>query len=36
MRTEMDYLVINNLLLAKNDQPVREADDSWKEEFALD
>ena len=36
MRTEMDYLVINNLLLAKDDQPVREADDSWKEEFALD
>jgi carbamoyltransferase len=36
MRTEMDYLVINNLLLAKDDQPVREADDSWKEEFVLD
>lgn len=36
MRTEMDYLVINNLLLAKNEQPTRDADDSWKEEFTLD
>ncbi|MGB5258889.1 MAG: carbamoyltransferase [Gammaproteobacteria bacterium] len=36
MRTEMDYLVIEDYLLAKPDQPVVEKDDSWKEEFALD
>jgi carbamoyltransferase len=36
MRTEMDYLVIENFLLAKPDQPEIEKDDSWKEEFALD
>jgi carbamoyltransferase len=36
MRTEMDYLVVENFLLAKTDQPVIEKDDSWKEEFALD
>ncbi len=36
MRTEMDYLVLENVLLAKSDQPVRENDDSWKKEFALD
>ena len=36
MRTEMDYLVVENVLLAKTDQPVIEKDDSWKEEFALD
>jgi len=36
MRTEMDYLVVENFLMAKPDQPVIEKDDSWKEEFALD
>jgi carbamoyltransferase len=36
MRTEMDYLVIENFLLAKPEQPEIEKDDSWKEEFALD
>lgn len=36
MRTEMDYLVIDNVLLAKGDQPAWERDDSWKDEFALD
>jgi len=36
MRTEMDYLVVENFLMAKPDQPVVEKDDSWKEEFALD
>jgi carbamoyltransferase len=36
MRTEMDYLVMENILLAKNDQPVTERDESWKEEFELD
>jgi len=36
MRTEMDYLVMENILLSKNDQPKREQDDSWKDEFELD
>ncbi len=36
MRTEMDYLVVENYLLAKEDQPVREKDESWKDEFELD
>jgi carbamoyltransferase len=36
MRTEMDYLVVENYLLAKPDQPEVEKDDSWKQEFALD
>jgi carbamoyltransferase len=36
MRTEMDYLVLENYLLAKPDQPVWEKDDSWKDEFELD
>lgn len=36
MRTEMDYLVLENVLLAKTDQPVWEKDDSWKNEFELD
>ena len=36
MRTEMDYLVMENILLAKSDQPETETDDSWKNEFELD
>ena len=36
MRTEMDYLVVENFFLSKTDQPVREKDDSWQEEFELD
>jgi carbamoyltransferase len=36
MRTEMDYLVVENYLLAKTDQPVHERDESWKTEFELD
>jgi carbamoyltransferase len=36
MRTEMDYLVMENILLAKSDQPETEQDDSWKTEFELD
>jgi carbamoyltransferase len=36
MRTEMDYLVLENFLLSKSDQPERETDDSWQEEFELD
>ena len=36
MRTEMDYLVMENIILDKKDQPKQELDDSWKTEFALD
>ena len=36
MRTEMDYLVIENYLLAKADQPPMPDDGSWKTEFELD
>jgi len=36
MRTEMDYLVVENFLLAKTDQPAVANDDHWKEEFKLD
>jgi carbamoyltransferase len=36
MRTEMDYLVVENFLLGKEDQPHWERDDSWKDEFELD
>ena len=36
MRTEMDYLVIENCLLSKSDQPVWEETTSWQQEFELD
>jgi carbamoyltransferase len=36
MRTEMDYLVIENLLLDKRQQTPWEKDDSWQSEFELD
>jgi len=37
MRTEMDYLVINNYLFDKKEQPQwKEAADDWKKEFKLD
>lgn len=36
MRTEMDYLVVDNLLLAKRDQPAVEKDESWQQAFELD
>jgi carbamoyltransferase len=36
MRTEMDCLVLENCILMKSDQPEREQDDSWKDEFELD
>ena len=36
MRTEMDYLVLENFLLVKADQPEWTQDDSWKDEFELD
>ncbi len=36
MRTEMDYLVVENCLMAKLDQPAWEQDESWKDDFELD
>lgn len=36
MRTEMDVLVINNVVLRKENQPVQDKDDSWQDEFELD
>jgi carbamoyltransferase len=36
MRTDMDYLVVENYLLAKHNQPYWEKDDSWQSEFELD
>jgi carbamoyltransferase len=36
MRTEMDYLVLGRFLLKKEDQPVYEEKEDWKEEFELD
>ena len=36
MRTEMDYLVVGNCLLAKPDQPERPEDKNWMTEFELD
>lgn len=36
MRTEMDYLIMENFILTKKEQPAGEKDDSWKEEFELD
>ena len=36
MRTEMDFLVLENYILDKKDQTPIEKDDSWKQEFELD
>ena len=36
MRTDMDYLVVDNFLLDKREQPEIEKDDSWMDEFELD
>ena len=36
MRTEMDYLAVENFLLNKADQPRLNGDTSWREEFQLD
>lgn len=36
MRTEMDYLVIGNLLFNKLEQPTWKEDVNWKEEYQLD
>ena len=36
MRTEMDVLVMQNILLLKEDQIEREQNENWKQEFELD
>ncbi len=36
MRTEMDYLAIENFLLDKTAQPAQNGNTSWREEFQLD
>ncbi len=36
MRTEMDYLIVENFILDKNEQPAWEDDASWQDEFELD
>ena len=36
MRTEMDYLVVENYVLAKPDQPEWKNDTRWQDEFELD
>ncbi|MGI9290839.1 MAG: carbamoyltransferase C-terminal domain-containing protein, partial [Gammaproteobacteria bacterium] len=36
MRTEMDYLVVENFLLSKTDQPNFEDSGDWQTEFELD
>jgi carbamoyltransferase len=36
MRTEMDCLVLENVILHKHEQPVWEGNDDWQNEFELD
>ncbi|MFT6432898.1 MAG: carbamoyltransferase [Candidatus Azotimanducaceae bacterium] len=36
MRTDMDYLVLENVFLKKSDQPILDEDESWKQTFELD
>ncbi len=36
MRTEMDFLVVENFILEKTRQPTHANDDLWKKEFELD
>jgi len=36
MRTEMDHLIIGNILLSKGDQKPLAIDSDWKREFELD
>jgi carbamoyltransferase len=36
MRTEMDYLVVGDYLLAKEEQPKLAEDGDWRSEFKLD
>jgi hypothetical protein len=36
MRTHMDYMVMENILLAKTEQPLKKTDNQWKLEFTSD
>ena len=36
MRTEMDYLVMENILIDKTKQPEWQEEGDWRNEFALD
>ena len=36
MRTEMDYLVMGNLLFAKSEQPQWHEDETWRDKYELD
>ena len=36
MRTEMDYLVIENFIFSKKEQPEWKEEKKWKEEYTLD
>jgi carbamoyltransferase len=36
MRTEMDYLVMENVLISKTEQPDWNEEGNWRDEFALD
>ena len=36
MRTEMDYLVLENMLLSKQEQPEWQEEGNWRDEYALD
>jgi carbamoyltransferase len=36
MRTEMDYLILDNFILAKERQPTWQETSQWQQEFALD
>ena len=36
MRTEMDYLIIENFILRKSEQPKEFKNEEWMEEFKLD
>ena len=36
MRTEMDYLIMNNFIFNKSDQPPWAHHDPWRDEFKLD
>ncbi|MGE4291421.1 MAG: carbamoyltransferase [Desulfovibrio sp.] len=36
MRTEMDYLVLGNLLFSKSDQPAWDEQGDWRDQFELD
>ena len=36
MRTEIDILILENCILIKEEQPIRNKDDNWKDEYELD